>query len=414
MKKLALLFPGQASQYVGMGKNLYEKHSFAKDLFEEANSVLGFNIKELCFSGNLAELTKTENTQPALLVCSVAAYKAIIAEFDIKPLFAAGHSIGEISALTCAGAINFADALKIVRSRGKFMQEAVPVGHGKMAAITGTESSHIEALCSKLFSKKGTVVISNYNAPSQYVISGLSADVELLCEELKATGAKVIPLNVSAPFHSPQMEPAAIRMREELSQYHFHSFDFPIVSNINAKPYSNPEMIIDKLVMQIVAPVQWQASMLYLSEQNIDLAFEVGPKTVLKNLMTKNVPGIKTYSYDEKADIDAYRSLFFDFINKCLGIAVSTRNRNFNDAEYVTGVSEPFKKVQQDLQQSEQNSQFPSILQLRSAYAMLLSVLETKKAPSAEIESRINQLFEAAPLQVLLQDIQIEAGVPAY
>jgi len=392
MKKLALLFPGQASQYVGMGKSLYEKYDFIKDLFNEANQILNIDIKDLCFNGNLQELTKTENAQPAILLCSVAAYKVYQQQYGVEPAFVAGHSIGEISALTCIGAINFKDALKIVRKRGLFMKDALPENTGTMHAITNLDIETIENVCKKMSSPGNEVVVSNYNANNQYVISGLKENVIAVSNEIKNLGGRSIPLNVSAPFHSPYMESAAELFREELKKYNFNPFHIPVISNIDAQPYCDSSLISEKLVKQLVSSVQWIKTIQYFKEQEIGLAIELGPKEVLKNLSKTIYPGLHIYSYDQTEDINTLNKGFEHFINKCMAIAVCTPNKNWNNDEYNKGVSEPYKKIQQIVETLERDQKPPAVNDAKMALEMLLSVFETKKVTTEEKEMRIKEL----------------------
>lgn len=393
MKKTALLFPGQASQYVGMGKMLYEQYDFVKKLFSEANEAIGYDITSMCFNGSLEELTNTENTQPALLLCSVAAYEAFCHEFSATPDFVAGHSIGEISALTCVGAIRFGDAMQIVRKRGLLMKEALGNGKGIMSVITGLDLDRIEKTCAEYSQTADKVVISNYNSTDQYVISGLENGVKEVGARLEKLGAKVYSLNVSAPFHSPYMQSAADKFGEVLKEYTFLPFRTPVISNIDALPYSDPSLIVDKLVEQLVAPVQWVNSIRYLESQGVAMAIELGPKTVLKSLVRSITPAIKVYSSENKADIDALRAKLLAFINKCLAISVCTKNNNWNDDEYQKGVTEPYKRVQQMLIQLEADHSLPTINQAKESLKMLVSVFKTKKVSEKEQNQRFEELF---------------------
>lgn len=429
MKKVGLIFPGQGSQYVGMGEKLCREFQVARHLFEEAGETLGFDLQKLCFEGNMEELTKTENTQPAILTVSVAAFKVYMQEIGVEPALCAGHSLGELSALTCAEVIRFTDAVKIVHRRGKFMQEAVKSGTGAMMAISGLDKSIVEAECKSVSNSKGTVVVSNYNSNEQIVISGEKNAVFAVGEALKKAGAAAIPLKVSAPFHSHFMRQAADRMREELLKYEFQSPKYPVISNVDALPYRGSENIVENLVNQIVMPVRWKDTMDYFANSQIEDIIELGPGSVLKKLAVKNLSGksdlsgIKVYSFDFEQDVKALREVMqrdttaseefsgLEFIIRCLAIAVCTRNRNWNDEEYIKGVSEPYKKVQQMLEKLEQECAVPTELQMRSALDMLKSVFHTKLTPEEEQAERFRQLFEetgASHTNLALKDVWIE------
>lgn len=422
MKKLSLLFPGQGSQYVGMGKNLYENFSIAKEVFEEANNVLGFDLKKLCFEGNIQELTKTENTQPAILTASVAAYKVFTEEFGIVPEYAAGHSLGEFSALTCAEAIKFPDAVQIVKQRGIFMQQAVGLGDGAMAAVSGIDKSIIEEECRNISTNENLVVVSNYNSPDQIVVSGHKDAVNKVTAIFTEKGGRVTPLKVSAPFHSPLMQGAANQLKEELEKYSYSTFKYPVISNVTAKPYLDKDTIIENLTQQIVKPVQWQASMEYLQKQGVTQAIELGPQTVLRNLMKKNAQSITAYSYDDKQDLQGIRSLYLtpkgitseindekpNILTKCIAIAVCTKNTNWDNAEYQKGVVEPYRKIKEMNYELEQSGKEPSLEQMSEALDMLKSVFNTKKTPVDERIDRFNEIFMETGTKELFSNFNIE------
>jgi|GEM_PF-14521 len=298
---IAFLFPGQGSQYSGMGRFLLERYAIARDTFAEASEALGLDLARLCLEGERAELTETANAQPAILTASVAAFRVLAEQHGLRPDIAAGHSLGEFSALACAGAIGFADAVRLVRFRGQCMQEAVGLGRGAMAAVTGLDAALIQAECAKLPAERA-VVISNYNAPGQTVISGYAAGVAAVSEALLAIGGSVTKLNVSAPFHSPLMADAALQLRGLLDATRFAEPAFPVIANITARPYTSKAELADSLTRQMTLPVRWTESMQYLVRQGVRLAVESGPGKVLKNLMRHNQTNIPAYAWDVEAD----------------------------------------------------------------------------------------------------------------
>ena len=288
MAKVAFVFPGPGSQKVGMCKDFYDNYACAKRVFEEADEALGFSISKLCFEGPEEDLRLTRNTQPAILTCSVAAL-AVMREHGLECEIAGGHSLGEYSALIAAGVIRLQDAVVAVCKRGQFMQEAVPVGEGAMAAVMGLTPDEIVAICQKVEADCGEAVQAvNFNCPGQVVIAGATKAVEKASEALKAAGAKrAIPLPVSAPFHSTLMKPAAERLKEVLDKIEFHDAKFPIVSNVTAEPVTKAEEIRALLVRQAASPVKWEMSMHRMIRDGFDTFAEVGPGKVLTGFTKK-------------------------------------------------------------------------------------------------------------------------------
>jgi [acyl-carrier-protein] S-malonyltransferase len=285
MAKTAYIFPGQGSQAVGMGKDLFDNFAAAREVFEAADDALGFSISEMCFSGEDADLQLTANTQPAILTASVAAYHAAMAEGMPEPDYVAGHSLGEYSALVAAGVLDFADAVRTVRKRGKYMQEAVPVGVGAMAAILGLDVAAIEDGCAE--AARGQVCgPANINSPSQVVIAGNAEAIDRACEILKAKGARrTIKLNVSAPFHCALMMPAQIRLAADLLELEYSDLAFPIVHNVDAAVSEAADEVCGKLTRQVSAPVRWLESVLALSSAGVEKFVEIGPGKVLSGLV---------------------------------------------------------------------------------------------------------------------------------
>lgn len=285
MSKLAYIFPGQGSQSVGMGKDLFDNFTAARRVFEEADDALGFSLSAMCFSGDETDLQLTANTQPAILTASVAAFRAMESEGFPKPNFVAGHSLGEYSALVAAGVLDFADAVRTVRKRGTYMQDAVPVGVGAMAAILGLDVEIIEAGCHE--AADGQVCSpANINSPSQVVIAGNTEAIDRACEILKEKGAKrAIKLNVSAPFHCALIMPAQENLSEDLKNLSYGQFAFPIVHNVDADENNDPDLVCDKLTRQVSSPVRWLQSVENLIANGVDTFVEVGPGKVLTGLV---------------------------------------------------------------------------------------------------------------------------------
>ena len=304
----AFLFPGQGSQKVGMGRALCESFATAKAVFAEADAALGFSLSRLCWEGPEADLTLTAHAQPAILTTSVAALRVLGQETGLRADVVAGHSLGEFSALVAAGALGFADAVKIVHLRGQFMQEAVPAGTGAMAAVLGLGAAEIEAACAEVRAELGQVVSpANLNGGGQVVIAGAKAAVERAAEVLKQKGAKrVVPLAVSAPFHCALMQPAALQLALALAKIEVAAAQIPVITNVEAAPNQDPGRVRALLVEQVTAPVRWEESIQKMAAMGVTSAIEVGAGNVLAGLVKRIAPGIEVRG---AGDPDAIRSL---------------------------------------------------------------------------------------------------------
>lgn len=284
MTKRAFLFPGQGSQSPGMGRELAENFAAARAVFDEADAALGFAISELCFEGPEDQLKLTENTQPAILTCSIATL-AVLREKGWQPDFVAGHSLGEYSALVAAAALRFADAVRLVRKRGRYMQEAVPNGTGAMAALMGLPLEKLEGLCGQ--ASQGEVVSpANFNSPGQFVIAGHRGAVERAVELARDSGArKAVLLQVSAPFHCALMRPAAELLGADLDAAEFRDLEVPLINNFAAREIHSAQQARDSLKQQVAHPVRWEESMRYLAKRGVEHFVEVGPGKVLTALL---------------------------------------------------------------------------------------------------------------------------------
>lgn len=294
MGKIAFVFPGQGAQYVGMGKEIIEYYPESKAVFEEAKKVLDFDLEELCFSEN-DKIHITEYTQPALLAVSIAILKAVEG-LGIKPSYVAGLSLGEYSALVANGALNYIDAVELVRKRGQFMEEAAKTTRGSMAAVLGSDAATIEAVCKEV---GGVVGIANYNSPSQIVIAGELDSLALAKEKLSGMNIKVIDLSVSGAFHSPLMEAAGNRLEKVLDQIEVHSFDVPYATNVTGKIVESPEDVKSLLVKQVVASVRWEECVKTLISEGVDTFVEIGPGKTLTGLIKKIDRSVKAVNVED-------------------------------------------------------------------------------------------------------------------
>ena len=301
MSKIAFLFPGQGSQFAGMGRSLAEAHPCARAIFDRADQALGFPLSRLCFEGPEEDLKLTENTQPALVTVSTAAL-TVLRQKGLQPDYVAGHSLGEYSALVAAGALEFEDALRLVRKRGRYMQEAVPAGVGAMAAILKLPDGAIEDVLAQ--AAQGEVVtVANYNSPDQIVIAGHAGAVARAGEFAKTAGARrAVPLPVSAPFHCPLMSPAQARLAGDLEATRFADLAVPLINNWQAREVRGGAEARQGLFEQVPNPVRWLESMRYLAAQGVTRFVEVGPGAVLKGLLRNIDPQLECAGFGEAAD----------------------------------------------------------------------------------------------------------------
>jgi [acyl-carrier-protein] S-malonyltransferase len=304
MGKVAFVFPGQSSQYPGMGKELADKFPVAKAVFDEADKALGFSISKMCFEGTEDELKLTANTQPAILTVSVATYR-VLAEKGLTPDFVAGHSLGEYSALVAAGSLKFSDAVQIVRKRGTYMQEAVPAGEGAMAAILGISPAIVIDVCKKA-AENEVCAPANLNSPDQTVISGNASAVKRAVELASQAGAKrAVILAVSAPFHCSLMMPAQMKLEKDLKKVEFAAPRVPLVTNVDADTIDTGEEARDALVRQVSMPVRWEESIRLLIDEGVNTFVEVGPGRVLTGLLRQIERSVATLNVEDEKSLGA-------------------------------------------------------------------------------------------------------------
>jgi len=302
-ERTAFVFPGQGSQYVGMGKELCAQFPCAERVFSQADDALGFSLSELCFAGPEADLKLTENTQPAILTTSIAALRVLEAETPLRPAYVAGHSLGEYSALVAVGALEFRDAVKVVRERGRLMQQAVPAGDGAMAVVLGLDMETVQTLCDD--ASEGDIVSpANFNGAGQVVIAGAKPAVARTMALAKERGAKrVLDLPVSAPFHCRLMQPAAEGLKEILSRISVQPFTVGVVTNVEAEVNLDASRVKSLLIEQAVRPVRWEETVQKLGALGCNRAVEIGPGKVLKGLIKRILPAMEVENFEAPADM---------------------------------------------------------------------------------------------------------------
>ena len=307
MRRIAFIFPGQGAQYVGMGKDIVEKYEIAADIFTKASNAVGYDMKKLCFEGPEEELIKTENTQPAILTTCIAIAK-VLEDKGIKADVSAGLSLGEYAALVVSGALSFEDAVALVKKRGRYMQEAVPIGKGAMAAILGMERNTLLQVLKQVQSE-GIVEAANFNSPGQIVISGEVKAVEKACEAAKEAGAlKAVLLPVSAPFHCSMLIPAGEKLAGDLDRITINELHIPVIANVNADYYQNKCQVNELLIKQVSHSVLWEDTMLRMLEDGVNIFIEMGPgkslNQFLKKILKKSKHNAEVYSIEDGESLE--------------------------------------------------------------------------------------------------------------
>lgn len=310
MKKTGIVFPGQGSQYIGMGRDLYDRFDYVRDMFATADRVLGFPMTDLCFNGPEDDLRQTYNTQPSLLLVGYAVYEVLRREAGVMPFLVAGHSLGEYTALTASGFFTFEEALAITRKRGLLMEEACPKGKGGMVALIGADMGKIGPVLAEISHDDYVAVPANLNSAEQVVLSGDAGALKDAVERLKGTGyKKAVFLNVSGPFHSPLMKAAADRLKSELAALGHGELSVPVVFNVDAGPGKDKGSVDDRLYRQMFSPVLWERCVRTMADEGVELFIEAGPGKVLSNLVKRIVPGVTCVNAEKFEEIESVKGL---------------------------------------------------------------------------------------------------------
>jgi [acyl-carrier-protein] S-malonyltransferase len=310
MKPMAFVFPGVGSQHVGMGKEFYENFKCVRDTFEEASDVLKIDLTKMCFLPQKeVDLARLENSQVALFTVCVSTFRVFMEEIGNPPQYCIGHSLGEYSALCCAGVIKFSDALVIVKKRGEILEKVAADKKGIIAWVINLDNQIVEKICTKSIKEGEHVYVSAYDTPKQSSISGSTVSVMKIGKKLEKEGAIVYPLKLSGPFHCPLMKPAGDELKEILEQYEFNKSLYPVIANHHAMCYLDKDSVISNLSLQLSKPIRWQTSIEYLLRQGVELAFELGPDRVLKHLIKNNTDLIRTFSLGNMNDLKTIKQV---------------------------------------------------------------------------------------------------------
>ncbi|MBE7122184.1 ACP S-malonyltransferase [Bacillus cereus] len=409
---IALLFPGQGSQYSGMGKSLCQSFPVVNQVFEEASDVLKLDMKKLCFNpGN--GLSKTLYAQPAILTVSLAAFRVYMQEVGIVPRIIAGHSLGEYSALVCSEVLSFADGLKLVRQRAELMQIAADRSMGQMISVFHSDLRELELICDEVSFHGYPVTFACFNAFGQQVISGHEKGVMKVVQMLDQLGIRYNYLNVSAAFHSPLMQKAANQFAQEIEKYSFNQWNWPIISNVDALPYMKVDEIPRMLTLQMIHPVRWQETMQYIKHSRVNVCIELGPKAILRNLENQ----MDVFSLGKSTDLQEVKSFILQrkeqssdpeqrtlFFSKCLAEAIGVRNRNENKDEYEKQGVEAYRELKRLQQTLDHNRTDPSLTQIQQAVDLLRSVWKAKKVSDKEQRKLLQGLFQQTRMKDLFEN----------
>jgi len=391
VKKIAILFPGQGAQYVGMGKTFAANFKVAARVYEEANDALGCKLDDIIFGGDMNQLTASEVAQPAILATSYASFCVYMQEIGIEPAYLAGHSLGEITALVATGAMAFKDALLVARQRGRLMQKGFEQKKGHMAVVMGVVPEKLTRILEEINGKECFAAISCFNSPGQLLVAGQKKAFQALKKKVAQINGEFIPyrmiaMKVDAPFHSQLMKFIEKDIKEEIAKYKFSPFKYDVISNITAQPYRSHDEVADNLVRQLTYPIRWQQTMEYLDSQKVSLAIDMGPQFVLRSLVKETLTRMAAYSYDIKEDVLRLKSLFHLYASKlikkielCLNTAASAPNKTcWESSDYLNNVIVPYRKIEHTLMELEQDGKTPARLHLEETKSLLTQILKAK------------------------------------
>lgn len=401
MNNIMVMFPGQGSQYVGMGKEWYEKYDFVKEYFNKASEIAGYSLEKLCFQGPLSELTLTNVAQLAVFTTSYAMYQVMQKDTTIPVDYMTGHSLGEITALAAAGSMKFEDAVKLVKVRGEAMAGCSKEDKTGMIAVTSLTARETEELVAA-FNKSGyQVQVANYNSEYQTVLAGKTGELKEAAKFMEAHGAKVVQMNVAGAFHSSYMQNAVESYTAALKEIHITMPEIPVISSVTGERYKSTEEIQEALSRQLTSPVVWSKAVSGCSKKDIKLWIEVGPKNVLKKLVQRIVKAGEVITLDEDYQ-NSYKTIHSvmelkkkdpNVVGLCMGAAVATRNRNFDEEDYKAGVIDSYKKLE-ELEGRIEKGEIVADDAAQQAMDLLKRIFHCKMVPEDEQKVRIQNILE--------------------
>ncbi|GKX30076.1 hypothetical protein SH1V18_25560 [Vallitalea longa] len=413
MDKIALVFPGQGAQYVGMGESFYNNYLVCRQTYEEASDISGMDVAQLCFKSSLSALSKMENMQLAVTTTCVAIARAYFYEYGMTPQFCAGHSVGEISAFITSGAIRFSDGIKILMKRGELLKEIYDQHMGTMLIAEEIDYKSVEQLIDDTKLHK-EVFISCESSNNQILISGTNEGIEIMQEKLLDSDARITPLITSTPMHCPLMGSIEKQFYDYLLGFEYFPFRIPVITNIQGRPFSDPQLIPQIMSKHLTNPVRWKDIVECMKQYGVSVSLEMGPKNLITNLIENIAPEITSYCFGKKMDRKYFHENFLadenykkdipEFMSRCLGIAVATRNNNTSSEEYQKGVVDNYnniKKLHKDITDSHRK-----ILKtdMEMALQYLENILNTKKVPEKEQKNWIKQLLDETSNYYLLEE----------
>lgn len=398
MKNNAFIFPGQGSQYIGMGKAIYDKYDVAKRIFNSANEELSYDIKRICFEGSLSELSKIDVMLVAIMTVSVATFHVLVEEYGINPQFLAGHSLGEYSALTCSGAIEFSDAIILVEKRSKLALEAFKNKNAYMVIVDNLDFDTIKMLCE---SKKTRISLACINSENQFAISGYENDLIEVEDIIINKGGKITPLLYSLPFHSNLMEEVSLELEEYLKKIKFNKFKYKVISNFDANVYKDESQIILNLANQLKSTVQWSNTVEFFKNNDIKNLIEVGPQKILSNLILKNHNNFNIFSSSVAEDRKKIKESLMlkgnidicGVMKECLREVITTKNKCFDENIYQINVINKYLEIENWIKEIKDDVKDDNINYLKNALVNLKCIYDFKGISTCEQKSRINNLI---------------------